>query len=232
MNLPGKGDEGVLERLYLLLETEEAFGLDRLPAPLRGAGHRKTLRLRTLAARAGACRACDLRRSRCRPVFGEGDPSARLLFVGEAPGREEDRTGRPFVGRAGALLTRMIQAMGYDRNEVYITNTVKCRPPENRVPTREEIARCRPFLEGQIRTIEPRVIVALGAPAARTLLEREEGINALRGRTYLLPGVEAVRVVPTFHPAHLLRHPEEKGKAWEDLQRAMALLENDRKREG
>jgi len=217
-------EERALEKLYLLLEAEAGFGLDRLPAPWLGETRDREAALRALAARAEACRACGLWRGRRRLVFGEGNPAPRLLFVGEGPGREEDRVGRPFVGRAGALLDRMIRAMGFTRGEVYIANAVKCRPPENRTPTAEEMEACRPLLEEQIRILRPRVIVALGAPAARTLLKREEGITALRGRAHPYPGDEGIPVVPTFHPAYLLRKEREKPKAWVDLQLALSLL--------
>ena len=213
-----------LDRLYLFLEAERGFGLDRLPAPWLSEIRGRKVRLRALAARAEACHACGLREARRRLVFGEGDPMARLLFVGEGPGREEDRAGRPFVGRAGVLLDRMILAMGLTRERVYIANTVKCHPPENRTPTPEEMEACRPFLEEQIRILRPRVIVALGAPAARTLLKREEGVTALRGRAHPYPEDGEILVVPTFHPAYLLRKEREKPKAWEDLKLAMSLL--------
>ncbi len=160
------------------------------------------------------------------PVFGEGDRSANLMFVGEAPGRDEDLSGRPFVGRAGQLLTRMIHAMGFERSQVFIANIIKCRPPQNRTPAVDEIATCIPFLEEQIASIEPRVIVALGSPSARTLLSTERTITALRGGTYPFPKNDRIVVVPTFHPAYLLRNEAEKPKTWHDLKLALEVLGN------
>jgi uracil-DNA glycosylase len=154
-------------------------------------------------------------------VFGVGSPHARLMFVGEGPGADEDRQGEPFVGRAGQLLTKMIEAMGYRREDVYIANVVKCRPPGNRNPEPEEMDACEPFLRAQIAAVRPSVIVALGKIAAQTLLRDTTPITRLRGRwsTY-----EGVKLMPTFHPAYLLRSPDEKRKAWEDLQLVMNEL--------
>jgi DNA polymerase len=162
----------------------------------------------------GECTRCKLAGGRTQLVFGVGSPSAELMFIGEGPGADEDQQGEPFVGRAGQLLTKMIEAMGFRRDEVYIANVVKCRPPENRNPEPDEIEACEPFLRGQIAAIRPKVIVALGKFAAQTLLRDPTPISKLRGgwREY-----EGVRLMPTFHPAYLLRSPGEKGKAWEDL---------------
>ncbi|MCO6439437.1 MAG: uracil-DNA glycosylase [Phycisphaerae bacterium] len=178
-----------------------------------------------------SCTKCTLCKERTRTVFGQGNPDPRLVFVGEAPGFEEDRQGLAFVGRAGQLLTRMIAAMGLTRDDVYICNTVKCRPPNNRVPTAEEILACNPYLREQLSILRPEVIVALGAPASKTLLGTAESISRLRGRfhDFTLPGGagesnETIPLMPTFHPAYLLRSPEEKRKAWEDLQQVMNLL--------
>jgi DNA polymerase len=207
------------DQLYLHLEAELGFGIDRLPG-----GRARQGSLRDVEARAEACTACPLHAERDKLVFGAGDPKARLLFVGEAPGVDEDRTGVPFVGRAGQLLTRMIEAMGYVRDAVYIANVIKCHPKGNRTPSPRETEACRSFLEAQIRIIAPEVIVALGAPAARTLLRREQGIGALRGRAYAYEGNREIVIIPTFHPAYLLRNEAEKGKAWQDLQLAMERL--------
>jgi DNA polymerase len=166
----------------------------------------------------GACTRCKLHAGRTTLVFGVGNPSAELVFVGEGPGAEEDRQGEPFVGRAGQLLTRMIEAMGFRREEVYIANVVKCRPPDNRDPEPEEIDACEPFLKAQISAIRPRVIVALGRFAVQTLLRDTTPISRQRGRWR---EYEGVRLMPTFHPAYLLRNPDEKKKAWEDLQLVM-----------
>jgi DNA polymerase len=175
-----------------------------------------------------ACTKCDLSKTRTQTVFGQGDPAARLVFVGEAPGFEEDRQGQAFVGRAGQLLTRMIVAMGLTRDEVFICNVLKCRPPGNRDPLADEILACSPYLEQQLRIIEPEVLVALGAPAAKTLLNTTASIGKLRGRfhEYLPAGLAggAIPTMPTYHPAYLLRNPGEKRKVWEDLQMVMDLL--------
>jgi DNA polymerase len=154
-------------------------------------------------------------------VFGVGNPSAELVFVGEGPGEDEDLQGEPFVGRAGQLLTKMIEAMGYRRDEIYIANVVKCRPPGNRNPEPDEIEACEPFLRAQLAAIRPKVIVALGKFAAQTLLRDTSPISKLRGKWF---SYEGVRLMPTFHPAYLLRSPNEKGKAWEDLQMVMKAL--------
>ncbi len=176
------------------------------------------------------CTKCGLAETRINTVFGQGNPDARLVFVGEAPGAEEDRQGLAFVGRAGQLLTRMIAAMGLTREDVFICNVLKCRPPENRDPAPDEIAACSPYLLQQLLTIQPEVIVALGAPAARTLLQTRESIGRLRGRFHdyypsgsALVG-DAVPLMPTYHPAYLLRNPADKAKTWQDLQKVMALL--------
>jgi len=162
------------------------------------------------------CPRCKLSGSRTRIVFGAGNPRADLMFVGEAPGREEDEQGLPFVGAAGGLLTKIIEAMGTTRDDVYIVNTVRCRPPDNRNPERDEVAACRPFLEEQIRLIAPKVIVTLGAFAAQAVLRTEAAISQLRGRWQLAHGA---RVMPTYHPAFLLRSPKHKKEVWEDMQR-------------
>jgi DNA polymerase len=168
------------------------------------------------------CARCKLARlGRSKVVFGVGSPEAALMFVGEGPGSDEDQQGVPFVGRAGQLLTKMIEAIDLTREQVYIANVVKCRPPENRNPEPDEIATCEPFLFRQIEIIRPRVIVALGKFAAQTLLRSTAPISKLRGREYPFQGAT---LVPTFHPAFLLRSPNYKREAWEDLKRVRALL--------
>ena len=169
----------------------------------------------------GDCARCKLHGGRTTLVFGVGNPRAELMFVGEGPGGEEDRQGEPFVGKAGQLLTRMIEAMGFRRAEVYIANVVKCRPPQNRDPEPDEIEACEPFLKAQIAAIGPRVIVALGSPAAQALLGTSLGITKIRG-TFRQFG--EVPVMPTFHPAYLLRNPAAKREVWEDVQKVMALI--------
>lgn len=190
------------------------------------------LRLRVLDEQhVRGCTRCGLHAGRRQTVFGVGNPRAELVFVGEGPGAEEDEQGLPFVGRAGQLLTRMIEAMGLTREQVYICNVVKCRPPGNRTPTDEEMQACTPFLLRQLAIIRPRVIVALGRPAAQTLLGTRLPIGQLRGRLYDFPPpplrhlpLRPARLMPTFHPAYLLRNPAEKGKAWEDLKQVMKYL--------
>jgi len=170
--------------------------------------------LESLGREAAACTRCRLAEQRRTVVFGEGDPHAALMFVGEGPGAEEDRTGRPFVGQAGQLLDAMIVALGLERRQVYIANVVKCRPPGNRDPQDDEVAACAPFLDRQIALIRPRVIVALGKPAARRLTGSTAPISALRGRWASSLGIP---VLPTFHPAYLLRTPLAKREVWQDL---------------
>jgi DNA polymerase len=154
-------------------------------------------------------------------VFGVGNPDADLMFVGEAPGADEDIQGIPFVGRAGQLLTKMIQAIQLERDQVYIANVIKCRPPDNRNPEPDEIDTCQPFLFRQIAAVRPKVIVALGSFAAKTLLKTQDSISRLRGRVYDFQGA---KLIPTFHPSYLLRSPQFKREAWEDLKKARALL--------
>ncbi len=169
----------------------------------------------SLATSVRDCRKCGLCAARKQAVLGVGDVNADWLFVGEGPGAEEDQRGEPFVGQAGKLLDNMLAAIGLRRgNGVYIANAVKCRPPENRTPDAEEMAACRPFLERQIALIQPRLIVALGRPAAQTLLASEVKIAAARGRVHAYQGIP---LVVTYHPAYLLRNLPDKAKAWEDL---------------
>jgi uracil-DNA glycosylase len=186
--------------------------------PAKGCGSPALLAVRN---ELGECTRCKLAGGRTTLVFGVGNPAAELVFVGEGPGADEDAQGEPFVGRAGQLLTKMIEAMGFGREDVYIANVVKCRPPENRNPEPDEIAACEPFLRAQLAAIRPKVIVALGKFAAQTLLREATPISRLRGRWYEYGGV---RLMPTFHPAYLLRSPDEKKKAWEDLQLVMKEL--------
>ncbi|WP_249351243.1 uracil-DNA glycosylase, partial [Corallococcus exiguus] len=169
----------------------------------------------------GDCRRCKLCTGRKNIVFGSGNPRADLVFVGEGPGENEDLQGVPFVGAAGDLLTKMIGAMGFTRNDVYIANVVKCRPPGNRNPEPDEIAACEPFLRSQLLAIQPKVIVALGKFAAQTLLRDTTPITRMRGqwREY-----EGIQLMPTFHPAYLLRNSAEKRNAWADLQQVMKLF--------
>jgi uracil-DNA glycosylase len=167
------------------------------------------------------CTRCKLHRGRTKLVFGDGNPKAELVFVGEGPGRDEDQQGLPFVGRAGKLLNQMIEAMGLQRKDVYICNVVKCRPPENRAPEKDEVETCSPFLLRQLDAIAPKVIVCLGSIAAQTLLETNRGISHFRGEWMEFRGT---KLMATYHPAYLLRNPSAKGEVWKDLQKVMAVL--------
>ena len=177
--------------------------------------------LAALREELGDCHRCRLGATRTNLVFGVGNPAARLVFVGEAPGGDEDQQGIPFVGEAGQLLTKIIQAMGFRRDEVYICNVLKCRPPQNRNPQPDEIEQCHPFLLRQLRAIGPEVIVALGTFAAQTLLRTKEPISRLRGVFHDYHGIP---LMPTFHPAYLLRNAGMKREVWEDMQKVMKRL--------
>ncbi len=167
------------------------------------------------------CAGCKLSAKRTNIVFGEGNPSARLMFIGEAPGREEDKQGRPFVGDAGKLLTSLIEKMGLAREDVFIANIVKCRPEMNRDPEEDEVSACLPFLKKQIGIISPEVIVALGRVPAQTLLETEVQISKLRGK---FASFEGIPLMPTFHPAYLLRNRKDKALTWQDALQVLELL--------
>ncbi len=196
------------------LGFEDAYPPRAAEAVQEGAGDRSE-RLRTVAEEARGCTACRLCEQRKTVVFGDGHADAGLMFVGEGPGYNEDQQGLPFVGRAGQLLDRIIAAIGLSRQEVYITNVVKCRPPNNRNPQPDEIAACRSFLDRQIELVAPGVIVALGGVAAQQLLQTKDSVGRMRGRWHDVRGVP-VRV--TYHPAFLLRDPSYKRAAWEDMQ--------------
>jgi len=193
------------------LKYQKALGITTL---LSQGVRRERLTLDGIKQELGACTRCRLHEGRNHLVFGEGDPHARLVFVGEGPGRDEDLQGKPFVGRAGELLTRIIEAIDLTREEVYIANIVKCRPPQNRNPRPDEIQTCLPFLLKQLEAIRPRIICALGTFAAQTLLETEEKISALRGHFHAYQGA---KLMPTYHPAFLLRNPHSKRAVWEDM---------------
>jgi DNA polymerase len=169
----------------------------------------------------GDCTRCPLHRTRKNLVFGEGSAKARLVFVGEAPGEEEDNQGRPFVGRAGQLLTKIIDAMGLKREEVYICNILKCRPPANRNPKEDEIATCEPFLLKQLEAINPEIICTLGTFAAKTLLRTDAPISSIRGK---FQDYHGRKLMPTYHPAYLLRNPDAKKLVWDDVQKIMKIL--------
>jgi DNA polymerase len=178
-------------------------------------------RLKDLEKRVRNCRKCELHQSRTQIVFGVGSPQSELVFVGEAPGGEEDRQGIPFVGRAGQLLTRIIEAMGMKREEVYICNVLKCRPPENRDPTLDEVVFCEPYLLKQLEILQPKVIVALGRFAVQSLLRSSTPISRLRGEWHDYHGIP---LMPTFHPAYLLRNPSGKAKVWDDMKQVLAKM--------
>jgi len=184
--------------------------------------------LRLIRTDLGDCTRCPLHaQGRTQIVFGVGNPEADLMFVGEAPGADEDIQGFPFVGRAGQLLTKIIEAIGLRREDVYIANVIKCRPPGNRNPEPDEVATCEPFLFRQIDVIKPKVIVALGKFGAQTLLRTLDPISRLRGRVYDYRGA---KLIPTFHPAYLLRNPSSKREVWEDMKRVRELLKLEGKR--
>jgi uracil-DNA glycosylase family 4 len=169
----------------------------------------------------GDCTRCKLHKGRTNIVFGVGNPKAQLMFVGEGPGHDEDIKGEPFVGRAGKLLTQMIEAMSLRREDVYIANVVKCRPPENRLPEKDEITTCSPFLMRQIDVIKPKVVCCLGSCAAQTLLQTTQGISRFRGEWFDFRGA---KLIATYHPAYLLRNPPAKSEVWKDLQKVMVVL--------
>ena len=216
--------EHVVEQLeFGLLETETSEDAKEHPF--------SDLDLSALNDDAQSCVKCGLHAERNTVVFGVGNPNADLMFVGEAPGADEDKQGEPFVGRAGKLLTDIIKAMKLTREDVYIANVLKCRPPGNRNPAPDEVKTCSPYLLRQITLIRPKVIVALGSFAAQMLLDTKTGISALRGRFHEFALAQqddnAPTVMPTYHPAYLLRNPRAKRDVWEDMQQVMALL-NDK----
>jgi len=209
----------------LITSTVEAAATRRAPVTAAPgpttASTAKETTLQEIRDELGECTRCRLHEGRTHLVFGTGNPHARLMFVGEAPGQDEDEQGLPFVGRAGQLLTKMIESMGFRRDDVYIANVLKCRPPGNRPPKPDEVATCEPFLRKQIASIKPEVLCALGSFAAQAVLRREDKISSMRGKFFLIDGVT---VMPTYHPAYLLRNPSEKRTVWEDLQKIMAVL--------
>jgi DNA polymerase len=214
------GEIGVRELALRESGPAQALAPVQAPAAARAVSGDLTM----LREELGDCRRCKLCETRTNIVFGVGNPHARLMFVGEGPGADEDAQGEPFVGRAGQKLNEMIRAIGLAREEVYIANVVKCRPPGNRDPQPDEVATCSPFLFRQIETIGPRVIVALGSPAAKTLLGTKAGITSLRGRWGSFHGIP---VMPTFHPAYLLRSytVENRQKVFDDLKAARARID-------
>ena len=210
--------EAVIASLKRYMELESLMGHRELPIQR---GQAFTSPLEQLKTEALVCTKCELSKTRKNVVFGAGSPKARLMFVGEAPGRDEDLKGLPFVGRAGTLLTKIIEAINLTRNDVYIANVLKCRPPENRNPLPTEILTCEEYLVKQIGIIRPKVICALGKFAAQTLLRSAEPISKLRGKFYDYHGS---KLMPTFHPAYLLRNPSDKRLVWEDMKKVRKEL--------
>ena len=207
------------------ISTTSLFG-DLAPAPQKL--ERSTETFEQIHAEIGDCTRCPLHQERTHVVHTEGNRKARLMFVGEAPGADEDIQARPFVGRAGQLLTKIIEAIGLKREEVLIGNVNRCRPPGNRAPMPDEAATCKPFLEREIAIVQPDVIVVLGNTALRNLLDTREGITRARGRFHDYKGI---KVMPTFHPAYLLRDPSKKRETWEDLKKVRDYLDNAKKSE-
>jgi len=205
--------------------TAAAGAADRVDAGASGAatsGSGAAVDLPVLAQEVAGCTRCRLHEQRQRVVFGEGNPEARVVVVGEAPGREEDRTGRPFVGAAGKLLDLLLMTAGFPREEVYICNVIKCRPPENRNPMRDEVEACSRYLHRQLAAIKPTVLIAVGKFAAQTLVGTEQSISSLRGRVHRYQGIP---LVVSFHPAFLLRSPQWTRAAWDDFQLLRKLLD-------
>lgn len=205
----------LLRSIEKILESEKLAGVNDICVPGKKKEEEGRMTFSRLKEEVTACLKCDLCKTRTNVVFGEGNPEADLMFVGEAPGKDEDLQGRPFVGRAGQLLTKIIEAIGLKREDVFIGNVLKCRPPENRNPLPSEIVECSPYLLAQIKMIKPRVICALGKFAAQTLLNTETPISKLRGTFHDYHGV---KLMPTYHPAYLLRNPSGKKDVWEDMQ--------------
>ncbi len=221
------------QKTIITLEAEKPMPRNNAPTDLALFGEAEPLlpeqqitddSLEKIRADLGDCQRCKLWQTRTNIVFGEGNPQAKLMIVGEAPGADEDASGRPFIGRAGQLLTKMIEAINLKREDVYIANILKSRPPDNRNPEADETKACIPFLYRQIAAIKPKLIVTLGNPATQGLLETKVGITKLRGELQDYPRLAGIKVIPTFHPAYLLRSPDKKREAWEDLKKVRDFL--------
>ncbi len=215
----------IISDLKSYLGYLKEMGISYFPASETSTGKTIPSGILTLAdvqKELGDCKRCKLHRTRRTIVFGEGNPKASLMLIGEGPGYDEDVQGRPFVGKAGQLLTKILQSINLPREEVYITNIIKCRPPQNRNPEPDEIRSCNPFLAKQITAVRPKIICALGSFSAQTLLQTDTKITALRGRLYDLEGI---KVIPTYHPAFLLRNPERKREVWEDMKKIADLMQ-------
>lgn len=216
--------ETLLKSVKNYLALEKSFGIKNINLDNSSPDEGREKKLNSLKKIILSCTNCSLYKSKKNLVFGQGNAQAKLVFVGEAPGQEEDLQGLPFVGRAGQLLTKIIEAMGLKREEVYICNVLKCRPPENRSPLPEEVAHCRQALWQQLLIIKPKVICALGKFAAQTLLDSQEPISALRGKFF---EVQGIKIIPTYHPAYLLRNPNDKKIVWEDMKKIIGYLKNE-----
>jgi DNA polymerase len=210
----------IIQSLKAYMEAERLAGIEEFylnPLP-------KVKLLEKLGQEVIQCKQCPLYKTRKKPVFGEGNPQAELVFVGEAPGKEEDLQGLPFVGKAGQLLTKIIEAMGFKRKDVYICNVLKCRPPQNRNPLPTEIIACQGYLRQQLEIISPKIVCCLGRCACSFLSNEDVSITKLRGKFQKFNGM---KIMPTFHPAYLLRNPSAKRLVWQDMQKIMAELKND-----
>lgn len=215
-----KGQVLNAQNMYVAVDWKKPAALPPKTTALPARQDRQTFE--ELRREVAGCTQCALAKTRKNVVFGDGNLSARIVFVGEAPGADEDEQGLPFVGRAGQLLTNIIKAMGLERKDVYICNILKCRPPGNRNPQPDEIRLCEPYLKRQLQLIAPQIICALGSFAAKTLLKTETPITALRGRFQTYAGI---KLMPTYHPAYLLRNPSAKKQVWEDVQLIMKEIE-------
>ncbi len=204
----------IVKSLNALLQGKQGSGPDAAPDLVQSSPRRDLDGLELLRGQVEGCRRCSLHKTRTNTVFGSGTGKTRILFVGEAPGRDEDLQGLPFVGRAGQLLTKIIKAIKFEREDVYIANVLKCRPPDNRNPLPEEVARCRPYLMKQIDLLKPKVICTLGVFATQMLLDTKSPLTVLRGQVHEINGLT---VVPTYHPAACLRYPRLKEAVWEDV---------------
>lgn len=209
----------IIKSVKRFIELQMESGLNEYLAEEKAPA--KTAALESLEQEALSCQRCGLYRERTNVVFGTGTPDARLMFIGEGPGYDEDKEGLPFVGRAGQLLTKIIEAMGLKRKDVYITNVVKCRPPQNRTPLPTEILACAEYLTKQIDIIKPKIICALGKVPTHALLKTEEPITKMRGH---FCAYKDIKLMPTFHPAYLLRNPDDKKLVWHDVKKIMAQL--------
>lgn len=226
--------KGIIDAIEQHLIYYKTLGVKELPVPKEAvipaqAGIKVKETLEDIRADIGECTRCRLHLGRTNIVYGEGDPRAKLMFVGEGPGRDEDLQARPFVGRAGQLLNKIIEAMKFKRSDVFIVNVIKCRPPDNRAPLPDEAAMCGQFLYRQIAVVNPKVIVCLGSVATQYLLQTDKKISSLRGHFTEWRGIQ---VMPTYHPAYLLRNPDMKKEVWRDMKKVMEFLKEKEAKNG